>query len=149
VGKFDSHKAFMDRVMQMLKAERFEGLQSSDIQLMDFPFATMPSYGLIVSPIDETEATGVNDADDIRYGVQVVRVRSAVNPKDGIGSRCKWRSKVRDMFHNRRIGVQLTDACEIITKVRQGTIKIRRDWDRNKIDSSVLIITCLIREPRD
>jgi hypothetical protein len=149
VGRFDSHKAFIDRVVQMLKAQKWEGIQPSDIQVMDFPFSRTPAYGLIVSPIDETEGTGVNSSDDIRYGLQVVRVLGGVSDSDGIMSRQAWRSKLRDMFHRKRIGVQLGNACEIITTVRFGTIKLRREWDRSKIDASAVFIYCLVREPRD
>lgn len=149
MGKNDHHVAVAKRVLELLKAQRFTGFQPSDVMLIDFPFANPPTFGVIVSPIDETEGTGMNDADDIRYAVQVMRVFGSNESSEGFDSRANWRSRLRQLFHRRRLGVQLTGACELMSTVRFGTIKLKREWDRLGMEASVLYIHCLIREPRD
>jgi hypothetical protein len=122
------------------------GFTGSDIRIEDFPFRTQPSRGIIVSPVGRKKAIGMNGADDTRYSFQIVRVLNKLSNVDGIKCRSKWRYALRDLFNRKLIGFSGYNAVEIITTLKFSTFKIKPNWDKWGIDSSVCIVHCLVRE---
>jgi hypothetical protein len=144
----DRHYAVAKKVMEILKAERFDGFNPKDIRIEDFPFKVQPVRGIVISPLDEEQAVGTNTNDDVRYKVQVSRILPKPSNIEGLRSRSVWRYAIRDLFNRKRIGVDTPGGCEIVTGVEFSTIKIPRLWDSWSVDASVCIVSCLIREPR-
>ncbi len=123
-------------------------MEPGEIRLEEFPFHKRPMHGLAVSLLEEQEGQGLNDADDIRYRVQLTRIVGNIHHSDGMESRSEWRVRVRRLFHRKRIGVDAPGACEIITTVTPQNLIMQRQFYKWNVDASVMIVNCLIREIR-
>jgi len=141
------HKDVIDTVESLIKTNisLFPPFRSSDVQVVEFSTDQYPSYGIIISPATDREVSGLNDQDDIVYPVRVTRMITNNSPSDGIENRSKFFIGIRSLFNHRRIGVTVQ---EVITRTRSGSFTAPKEWSRNNLDVSVMIVETTIREPR-
>jgi len=143
-----SHKDVLDKVIVELKSMDLTGFgfKASDIKYTDFPFHMQPSFGLLVSPLDETEGESTNETTDIGYPVQLVRCGHKLDPTGGITGRDAWRRAVWRRFNRVRLGVSDDDGCELITRSEFLKLQMKDTWDKWNLDSSALKVVVWIRE---
>lgn len=139
------HVEIADRVIEILKTLTIPGVDRDQIRLERFPFVSEPSKGLIVSMLDESEGTGLNELDDIAYPIQLTRVLHRLSSVDGLADTSLWRDDVRRNFNRKRIGIS---GCELVTRCNFATIEIKPQWSTWNIDASVLQIVTWVRETR-
>ena len=138
------HKEVVDKVITTLKAMDLTGwgFVASDIKYIDFPFDKQPPFGLLVSPLTETEGESLTETSDIGYPIQLVRCGHRASGTDGLTSRSAWRYAVKQRFNRKRLGL----SCELITRSEFDTIEIKDVWKNWNLDASALKITVWIRQ---
>ena len=143
----DRHIEIAERIMRLLKdnASGFKPFGQGDIRYED-PDSRNVSYGIVVTPLGESETTGTNAQDDIGYRFLVRRgiQKSSTNDMAEARAKSQWRIAVRDIFHRKRIGIE----CELITKVVPGDHTAKRRYEASNFDISAMIVTTWIRENR-
>ncbi len=110
------HLQVAEKVVEILRANLNEDYEREDIRIEDFPFTREISRGVVVSVLDESEGIGTNEHDDIKYRVQITRVKTKLHPKDGIEQKSSWRFMIRRLFHRKLIGLALLGGCEILPR---------------------------------
>jgi hypothetical protein len=138
----------LEIVQALASSSSFYGFTSGDVRLVDNYEDYLPERGIFIQMAEETEGTGVNERDDVRYAVQVIFsiARTASGIADRIQRKSEFRRAIYKRFNRQRIGVD-TGACEIVTRARFGTIKVPKRWIKD-VDVSVMVVTTLVRESR-
>ena len=139
------HKNVADSVVKALKRMPAYGLDPSRVHIVDFPFASQPPHGVIVSPLVEVEGNSQNSTSDIGYRCLITRCGMRLNPHDGFETRDDWRRYVWRRFNRVRLGFE----CELATRCEFHDIQMQQEWSRWNIDASALIVTTWIREPHN
>ena len=144
-------------------AKRLQDRGLREVQIQDEPitedqirpgiYVTPPSEGN--GPWDEFREQGTNDRDDMVYACQITIVGGTLAPfNERSEELVDVRQLVRRMFHNRRLDLQpgeITDTgvAELGCTVKHGKFQWGVDHpNANKIDVSVLVVRCFMREPR-
>jgi hypothetical protein len=134
----------INKVIQELKALDLSsiGVRSSDVFELDFPFNGKPPTGIIVSRLKEDEVGSLNNARDVMYPIQVMRVGQSLNNAGG-DRRSAWRELVSGRFSYTRLGLE----GELKTYCRFMEIELDAKWATSNVDASVLRIETFIRKP--
>jgi len=140
----DAMIAVRDRV----RALNLPGLDNSDVQVRKLPTDGEQFYrGITIHPVRERIGRGVNDRDDIGYGVAITFVQN--DPGEWVEHMDRWlhwREKVRQDFIN--------DSCvtgiEVVFHVRvePGTVYSEKDILRRDYDIGTMVLRCWVREGR-
>lgn len=144
MARTDRHVQIRDRILDLLKQEQFRPFKASDIRYEDGD--VKPTIGIVLSPMQESEGTGTNLQDDIRYTFKLTYSVHRTVPREGLEQKTYFRNRVFEIFHRRRIG-QISN--ELITIVRHGDFTSIPKMRKHKLDVTYLLITVSVRESRD
>ncbi|MCU0871472.1 MAG: hypothetical protein MUE50_03930 [Pirellulaceae bacterium] len=150
---------------EMLKAvaKRLRDRGLREVQVQEEPltedqirpgiYVTPPTDGN--GPWDDFREQGTNDRDDVIYACQVTIIGGTLAPfNDDPEDLIDVRQVVRRVFNNRRLDLEtweLTDtgSVELGCTVKHGKFQMDTNHpNANKIDISVLVVRCFMREPR-
>lgn len=144
MAQTDRHEEIKNRIIALLKAENFPPMRSSDVRYED-PISRLPSVGIVVSPMEESEGVGTNLQDDIRYTFRVTRCIGRLQPNEGLVNKSYFRTRLRQIFHRKRIG---GIECELVTIVRHADFTSIPKWRDKNLDVTSMLITVTVRETR-
>jgi hypothetical protein len=144
MAQTDRHEEIKNRIIALLKAENFAPMRASDVRYED-PISRVPSVGIIVSPMEESEGTGTNLQDDIRYTFRVTRCIGRLQSNEGLLNKSYFRTRLRQIFHRKRIG---GIECELVTIVRHADFTSIPKWRDKNLDVTSMLITVTVRETR-
>lgn len=135
------------KIVEILQGLDLPDLRADDIRIEPYGMNDRPAYGLIISPLPESESPGLNNRDDIIYSYKITRVYHSV---DGdLQPKAPFRDAIRKRFNWKRIGYSDSEACEIVTRVKHSEIETRTDWERSDYDNNVLVISVQMRVVRN
>lgn len=106
--------------------------------------------GITVSWADPDESDGTTERDDIGYPCVVTFIAGTGRSlTDRIPRIVGWHEEVRRTFHNKRIsGVSSTGSNHIICKAMTRAIEVPKQFEKESIDVSQLVVICWFRESR-
>ena len=145
MARADRHYEVAARIVTLIKTQTFTDIQSSDVELIDYPYEEKPTRGIFVSMLEEQEGVGLNDYDDWRYRCLVTRIYGQI--QEGQQERSKFRVIIRDLFHNKRFMNSPAGACDILGAVRPSKMKMPKGTSAGEV--SQMVVSALIREVRD
>jgi hypothetical protein len=105
--------------------------------------------GITIVPIGQRNFGGTNEREDVGYGFLIACVDGTLSDEIEPGWRiATWEQGIRQRFHQQRIGkLSNNEFCEVACIVVPGELP---DWAAlgEKIDQTLLQLTCVVRESR-
>jgi hypothetical protein len=142
-----------DAVVAVIQTLSLTGLQASEIVARRRPWHVTGSgsviihRGITIHPVEETEAPGTNEREDIGYGVGVTMiVPTNMGLTDGRDTVYAWREAIRRKLYHDVLPITLTNGLYLQTKVSHNQLVAPKEADAYEISS--LLVRCWMREKR-
>lgn len=104
--------------------------------------------GIFVHPVQEREAPGTNEREDIGYGCAITMIVAATHSGlEEVGLIGEWRETIRRRLVNSRLDdLVLEGGHSCIVKIEHNNINVPREAHRYEVSS--MVARCWVREPR-
>lgn len=142
-----------DAVIAAIKTLNLTGVQEAEIVARRRPWRVLGDgsvemfRGITVHPIEETEAPGTNEREDIGYGVGVTMVvPSDLKLTEGRDKVYAWREAIRRKLYHDVLSITFAGGLYLQTKISHNQLVMPKEADRYEFSS--LLVRCWMREGR-
>ena len=139
----------LNDIAAQIRAIGLPGISASRVKVRRMPTDGEQMFpGITVHPVTERIGRGVNDRDDIGYGVALTIVQNnSGSSLEGLDRILMWREQIRHHFLTQKTIVG--EQCVFVIDVEHG---YPIDWSsefRKNYDISSMVLRCWVRENRD
>jgi hypothetical protein len=136
-----------DALATAIAALSLTGISSGEIVVRRKPTRADQFYrGITLFPLEENEAPGTNQREDIGYAIGVLLCReSEFGNADNMDVFPTWRESIRRNVIHKRITVTLSGGHYLTTTWEPGRFNVPK---QDRFETSQFTIRCWMREPR-